>query len=182
MDLGLESLTVLSGSTQISVKLLSSQAFNNIIPRVWFTLILMYIPSFTEQVSTYTGRQLYALLPTGTTNNISNFLIPATFNQGYFNQQCVFSIIKIFADATNQSHEINYRDYSTNTIANISSLTSINTLQVRYQTFCMQNCSANRFVTIWAYEYCGVCWGYSANCLNCTYISTTYNFTPKVPF
>ena len=177
MDVAIESLTVIRGNTYVSVNIISSQAFSNVITRIWFTLIFMHVPSFTEQVSTYTGRELYALYPSGTTPNISNFRVPSVFNIGYFNDECVFSLIKILADPTNLTHEINYREYSTSTISNISSLTSQNSLQARYQIFCMQNCSADRFVTIWAYDYCGVCWGYSASCLLCTYANFTYTFT-----
>lgn len=85
MDLSISSGAVSRGLSYNNIKIISRPAYANVYERIWFTFIIIHMPSFAEQVSTFTLRSNYAST-TGLTSNVDNFYINRVFNQGYLDQ------------------------------------------------------------------------------------------------
>lgn len=56
ININVQNSAITSGIPYNWVYINSNVIFNNVITKVWFTYIVMYVPSFTEQLSTYTGK------------------------------------------------------------------------------------------------------------------------------
>lgn len=121
------------------VTFISNCLDGNSYQKIWFTFIMLHLPSFQESVSYFSPS--YHIIPSqpGLNALSLNFGIPNNFNPE-LEEKCIISLVNINSTASTTTTLVDFIDDGNYSMTDINQVNFVNIISSDYQILCLQTC------------------------------------------